>query len=299
MRHSIPTYAFRTIILITCMLTLGILPTFAQDSDPASVVGALVDAINAGDVDAAVSLFAEGAVNITLPPPPGSDGVNRGQNEIRANYTASIERNLQAGYSGIQVNGDSVSWTLSVVDDVFRSLGSYPIEFHAVAIVQDGQIQSMTLIMSRVSLAELEDVGNRGLAAQALLVPWNEDNLEAVDVFYAPDFVNHDPANPGVDGAAGVKQLIQEYRTAFPDLEFTIEDQMVEEDRVTIRWTATGTQEGEFRNIEPTDAQVSFSGITISRVSTDPRIENRQILENWTYWDVLSLMQQLGVEGSP
>jgi len=79
------------------------------------------------------------------------------------------------------------------------------------------------------------------------------------------------------------------YRTAFPDVHFTIEDQIAEGDRVVTRWTARGTHQGPLVGIPPTSKQVTMSGIAIYR------LVDGKIVEQWGVNDMLGLLQQLGV----
>ena len=78
-----------------------------------------------------------------------------------------------------------------------------------------------------------------------------------------------------------------------PDLTMTIEDQLTDEDKVTTRWTARGTHAGELMGIEPTGRMATVTGITIQRFGA-----NGQIVEGWTSWDMLGLLQQLGLAPS-
>lgn len=118
---------------------------------------------------------------------------------------------------------------------------------------------------------------------------WNKGNLDVLNEIIADDCVNHDPANPGVRGPEGYKQLIGMYRAAFPDTRFTVEDQIAEGDTVVTRWTAQGTHEAELMGIPATNKHVTVTGIDIHRISSG------KIEEAWSNWDTLGLMQQLGV----
>jgi steroid delta-isomerase-like uncharacterized protein len=113
---------------------------------------------------------------------------------------------------------------------------------------------------------------------------------EVIDELVAPDCVNHDPSvTEDLVGPDGVRQLIDTYRTAFPDLRVTVEDQIAERDRVVTRWIARGTHQGPLLGIDPTGKAATVTGITIDR------IENGKIAESWNNWDTLGLLQQVGV----
>ena len=83
------------------------------------------------------------------------------------------------------------------------------------------------------------------------------------------------------------------YRSAFPDMQLTIEDQIAEGDKVVTRWTARGTHQGELMGIPPTGKQATVTGITVGRVA------NGKFVESWSNFDALGMMQQLGVVPVP
>jgi predicted ester cyclase len=86
-----------------------------------------------------------------------------------------------------------------------------------------------------------------------------------------------------------MKEFLAPYFAAFPDLQFTVEDEIAEGDKVTTRYTARGTHRGELMGMAPTGKHVTVTGIFISRV------EEGKLAEMWLNWDALGLMQQLGV----
>jgi steroid delta-isomerase-like uncharacterized protein len=131
---------------------------------------------------------------------------------------------------------------------------------------------------------------NKALARR-FFEAWNEGDLDAFDEVMAPDAVGHDPQDPfgAQTGPENAKQLASMYREAFPDVHFTVDEQIAEGDLVVSRWTATGTHEGELMGIPGTGKQSTITGISIDRV------EGGQIVEGWTNWDTLGMMQQLGL----
>lgn len=120
---------------------------------------------------------------------------------------------------------------------------------------------------------------------------WNQGNLDAADELMAVDAVIHEP----VAGApADLKPFARAIRTAFPDWHSTVEEFVVEGDRVVERWTGRGTQNGEFQGIAPTGRKVTVPGVVFYRIAGGKIVEFRGL------FDRLSLMQQLGViPGSP
>lgn len=119
---------------------------------------------------------------------------------------------------------------------------------------------------------------------------WNSADFEAIDNLVADDAEHHDPMDPPdlPPGPAGEKQLIEAYRSAFPDARLEIEDVVAERDKVAVRWTATGSHEREFVGVEPTGTEVAITGFEIRQV------EDSQIVESWVLFDGLGLLRQLG-----
>lgn len=83
--------------------------------------------------------------------------------------------------------------------------------------------------------------------------------------------------------------IMKMFNTGFPDLKFTVEEQIAEGDFVVDRFTASGTHKGEFRGVAPTNKNITFTGIVINR------FVDGKIAERWTEVDLLGIMSQLGV----
>jgi steroid delta-isomerase-like uncharacterized protein len=118
-------------------------------------------------------------------------------------------------------------------------------------------------------------------------VLWNTGNFEVIPEAVAPDVLVHDVVNGELHGPDEIREVVAAYRTAFPDVHFTIEDQIAEGDTVVTRYTARGTHLGEFLGVPPTGRACELTGVNISRYS------GLQIVEVWETWDVWGLMRQL------
>jgi steroid delta-isomerase-like uncharacterized protein len=129
---------------------------------------------------------------------------------------------------------------------------------------------------------------NKEIVRRVGVEPW-EGNPGVIDELVASDYVGHDPAQPDMHGPEGVKEFVTTYLTAFPDGKITIDAQMAEGDLVATRWTGRGTHNGDLMGIPPTGKQVTVNGITISRV------EGGKVVEEWSNWNTLGMLQQLGV----
>lgn len=134
------------------------------------------------------------------------------------------------------------------------------------------------------------ETNNREISRRVFEEVWNDKNLDAIDELIANDYVHHDPQSPPVStGAAAYKGFVTYYLSAFPDLRFTLEEELSDEDTVVTRWTATGTHNGLLYGVSGTGRHFSVTGITIAR------IRNGKAVESWNNWDSLGLMQQLGI----
>jgi steroid delta-isomerase-like uncharacterized protein len=123
--------------------------------------------------------------------------------------------------------------------------------------------------------------------------PWT-GNLDVVDELVSPSYIGYDPASPDpIRGIDGLKANFQQYMDGFPDGRITVDDQIAEGDKVATRWTGRGTQAGEIAGIAPTGRQVTVTGLTISR------LEGGKVVEEWTTWDTLGMLVQLGAVPAP
>lgn len=119
---------------------------------------------------------------------------------------------------------------------------------------------------------------------------FNGGNLAVVDEIKSSTYVFHDASFPEpIRGPEGFKHYLMMFRSAFPDLHSTIEDLIAEGEKVTVRFTFTGTQQGSLMGIPPTDKQVRVTAILIAR------LDNGKFVEGWINYDGLGMLHQLGV----
>ena len=101
------------------------------------------------------------------------------------------------------------------------------------------------------------------------------------------DYVSHGPQAPPAEGPQGVIERVGIYQESV-DGNWKIDEIFSAGDRVVTRWTGTGTHVGELMGIPATDRPISVEAITIHR------LEDGKIAEEWTVWDALGLLQQIG-----
>jgi steroid delta-isomerase-like uncharacterized protein len=136
---------------------------------------------------------------------------------------------------------------------------------------------------------------------KAIVRRWYKDVFEKGNVAQANEVFTanctlHDPSAPPGGwprGPEGARAIIATYRGAFPDVQFTLEDQLVDGDKVVTRWTARGSNTGEFMGMPPSGKKAVVQGIEIDRIS------NGKIAESWISFDALGLLQQVGAVPMP
>jgi ketosteroid isomerase-like protein len=114
-------------------------------------------------------------------------------------------------------------------------------------------------------------------------------HVEDFDDLCTPGYREYEPSSgPQPLGLAEAKVDTNRYVSAFSPT-FLIEDQIAEGDRVTTRWTVTGTHDGEFLGLPATGRPVRVTG------QTTLRFEQGRIAESWWNWDQFGLLSQIGM----
>ncbi len=124
---------------------------------------------------------------------------------------------------------------------------------------------------------------------QQLIQLQEHGDLNTVAQVIAPNWVNHDPSLPPLQGYEGFKQLTMLFCSAFPGFHDEIEDMLAEGDKVAARWRFHGTNSGSFQGMPPTGKAVNVTATGIFRVV------DGKVTDNWVNFDMLGLLQQLGV----
>jgi len=121
---------------------------------------------------------------------------------------------------------------------------------------------------------------------------WKDENLDIANEVFAERYLSHQSDGTTLErGPEDVKKFVQEYRTAFSDIEDIVEDMIGEGDRVVTRWTLRVTHTGDFRGIPATGKRITITGIGIFRFS-----EEGKVVESWDSLDQLGMLRQLGVK---
>ena len=133
---------------------------------------------------------------------------------------------------------------------------------------------------------------NKVIISRLIGEVWDQRDTSIIDEIVAKDYLYHIPTED-VRGPERYKQWVKRYHIAFPDIRFTIEDMVAEEDKVVTRWTARGTHKGDLMGIPPTGKPMTVTGTHMYRLISG------KLVEQWGNWDQLGMLQQLGVIPSP
>ncbi len=116
----------------------------------------------------------------------------------------------------------------------------------------------------------------------------SQGKIDAAGQFFWEDMVEHVPLPGQGPGLAGLKDVLRGMRAAFPDMHWTVEEQIAEGDKVMTRFEWTGTHKAEFFGVPATGRPVRVWGVVIDRLEAGKIKDTRIIM------DALGLMMQLG-----
>jgi steroid delta-isomerase-like uncharacterized protein len=124
--------------------------------------------------------------------------------------------------------------------------------------------------------------------------PWleglNRGDVSAAEETFAPDCVVHITGSPEpLRGPAAFAQFVGGMIAAFPDVHFSVEDQVESGDMAVVRWRADGTHTRPLGNIPPTGKRARVDGIAMDRLA------GGKVVERWEQWDQTAMLRQLGL----
>lgn len=135
---------------------------------------------------------------------------------------------------------------------------------------------------------------NKSIVLRLYEEVWNKRRLELASELVSPSHALQGANFSGSSiGPEAYGRQVSRFVRGFPDLRFAIEETVVEKDKVVARWNISGTHKGEFMGIAATGKKVSIDGITIHQ------IVGGTIMDSYSSWDALGVMQQLGVVPAP
>jgi len=135
------------------------------------------------------------------------------------------------------------------------------------------------------SKGEIEKI--RQIAIDFFNEIWNQGDESAIDKFISVNTVGNDPQFG--TGRESFRKKWREWQSAFPDINFRIDDVIVEGNKVVTRWHLTGTQSGPLEGMPPSNKKVAVDGVSIDE------IKNGQLISGFDAWDSLNFRKQLGL----
>jgi steroid delta-isomerase-like uncharacterized protein len=125
-----------------------------------------------------------------------------------------------------------------------------------------------------------------------VVAAWNRHDADGIVQHVADDVISRDVAlGMPLLSRTQLKDAIEQYIAAFPDLRLEITSSTVEGPRIAQEWTMTGTHRGDFMGIPPTGRWTQTYGATIATFD-----EEAVVIETSMYWNPLVLFRQLGLE---
>ena len=129
--------------------------------------------------------------------------------------------------------------------------------------------------------------GNKEIVRRALEDSWQDPGV--FDELISSDYVGYDPALPEpIRGPQGAKDNFKQYSDAFEGAHITVKDQIAEGDAVATRWEGRGRHTGELMGVPPTGKEIVVEGLNLTR------LRDGKIVEEWSNWDTLGMLQQVG-----
>lgn len=113
----------------------------------------------------------------------------------------------------------------------------------------------------------------------------NSRKLDSVEAFVDPTCVGPN----GEKGAAGLFGTVAPIITAFPDIQWTVDDLIAEGDKVVIRWSWVGTNTGVYRGVPPSGKKFTNHAMAIYQ------LKEGKIVRGWMETDRLGFLQQAGL----
>ena len=133
--------------------------------DPAAVIDAYIAAVDAGDLEAILALYADDAVHIFLPTPDGSAGVCLGKANFRMWYEQSLANGdrVELEDGTLAVDGNQATFVARLSSEPWRELGLEALDAHSQIVVVDGRIMTHAVLLTPEAVRRLQSA--RGAAA--------------------------------------------------------------------------------------------------------------------------------------
>lgn len=150
---------------------------------------------------------------------------------------------------------------------------------------------ALTVVFSAPVTAKDAEARNKAVARSFFEDVLDQGKLEDYAKSHAPDFVAHSEGS-----LASLEEdmtAAREQRKALPDMRVKVNQIVAEGDLVSVYWTASGTNTAAGWGIPATGKSVTASGMTLFR------FERGLIQEEWSVFNMYSILKQLGLLSPP
>ena len=116
---------------------------------------------------------------------------------------------------------------------------------------------------------------------------WNQKREDAIDEMMNEDVVIHGLGDEAIVGRENFKPFYRSFVAAFPDIQVTVEDALVDGDKMSCRCTVRGTHTGDGLGFAPTNQTVEFTGGGLCT------LRDGRFAEVWNEFDFLRMNTQI------
>jgi steroid delta-isomerase-like uncharacterized protein len=125
---------------------------------------------------------------------------------------------------------------------------------------------------------------------QELVAAWNAHDADQIAALHSSSFYGIDVGDSvAQQGVADVRRTANQYLRAFPDLHLTVEDSIVDDNRLVLVWSIHGTHEGTLMRIPPSGRVLQVRGVCVLT------LEGGKIERAVHLWDVAGMLRAIGL----
>jgi steroid delta-isomerase-like uncharacterized protein len=125
---------------------------------------------------------------------------------------------------------------------------------------------------------------------QRIIDAWNSRTDEIILPFYSKDYIVEDITAGRIrEGWEGMKQWTRSVFTAFPNLQYTLLEEIEQDGKLVLHWLAKGNHQGPLMKIPATGKNVFIHGMSILKFEND-KIKHGQVM-----WDLAGVLRQIGL----
>ncbi len=131
---------------------------------------------------------------------------------------------------------------------------------------------------------------NKGVARRLVDEVLNKGNMKVFDELFADNYAMHNMPVPDIPGTKeGFRKLVLATRKAFPDVNVLIEDLIAENEFAVFHDKVEATSKEDFFGVPANGKRLTWTEIHFLK------IVRGKIVDHWTNFDQLGILQQLGV----